>query len=141
MKIEIVTDIVQEPVTLPEVKSALKITGTGHDDELSRLITDARVYVEKACDISVLERELKVTDEDELEEDELPFGPVADLTVTEDTTNEVYVHEYTGGFTETPADIKRLITDLIKFWYDIDDPAAPLPAEIKKKIMLNSRQP
>ena len=138
MKIEIVSEISEEPVTLAEVKDALKIAGTGHDAELSRLITDARVHVEKALDFSVSERELKVTHDEELEEWELPFGPVSDLTVT--FVDPDYIHEYTGG-TECPADIKRLIADVIAFWYDIRDHNAAMPSEIKKKIQLNTRQP
>jgi hypothetical protein len=141
MKIEIVTDITIEPVTLQEVKDALKITGTGHDDELGRLITDARKYVEKAIDQSVLERELKVTSDIELDEWDMPFGPViGDVTdSTDDDYN--YVYEYSAGYDETPADIRRLIILIIKYWYDIDDIAQPLPEVVKNLICANTRNP
>jgi hypothetical protein len=140
MKVVITTDIALEPVTLEEVKEALKVTGTGHDDELERLITDARMYVERAIDTSVSERTLQVTSDVELEEYELPFGPVSDLVETEDADYN-YVYTYTGGEETCPADIKRLITKVIKHWYDIDDEARALPESIKRQIQLRTRQP
>jgi hypothetical protein len=140
MKVVIITDITIEPLTLEEVKDALKITGTGHDTELSRLITDARQYIERAIDTSVSERTLQVTSEDELEEWELPFGPVSGLIETTDSDDN-YVYTYTGGDTDCPAEIKRLITMLIKHWYDIDDEAVALPEVISREIKLRTRQP
>lgn len=144
MKVRIVTDIVIEPVTLEEVKEALKISGSGHEGELERLITAARKYIEKAIDTSVSERTIEVTNDLELEEWELPLGPVSDLALTYGTdweTNTTYIYTYTGGDEECPEDIKRLITMLIKHWYDIDDEAVALPEIIKKEIQLLTRQP
>ena len=140
MKVVIVTDIIIEPLTLEEVKDALKITGTGHDTELSLMITDARQYIERAIDTSVSERTLQVTSEDELEDWELPFGPVSSLVETTDSDDN-YVYTYTGGDADCPADIKRLITMLIKHWYDIDDEAVALPEVISREIKLRTRQP
>ena len=140
MKVEIVTDITVEPITLEEIKEALKITGMGHDTELSRLITDCRAFIEKAIDTSVLEREIKVTSDIALEEWELPLGPVSFLTETTDSDNN-YVYEYTGGDSICPATIQRLITDYIKYCYDIDDEARELPIHIQKQIQLLTRQP
>lgn len=140
MKVRIVTDITIEPVTLEEVKEALKISGTGHDDELERLITDCRMFIEKAIDTSVSEREITVTSDAELEEWELPLGPVSSLVETTDTDDN-YIYSYTGGDTDCPASIKRLITDVIKYRYDIDDEAKELPRSIKKQIQLLTRNP
>ena len=140
MKIVITTDITLEPVTLDEVKDALKISGTGHDTELERLITDCRQLIEKAIDTSVSEREITVTNDTELEEWELPLGPVSNLVESTDADDN-YVYSYTGGNTDCPADIKRLIAMYIKHVYDIDDQAAALPNEIKRMIKLLTRQP
>jgi hypothetical protein len=140
MKVKIITDIIIEPITLDEVKEALKITGSGHDTELERLISDARAYIERAIDTSVLERTLEVTSEDELEDWELPFGPVSNLVKTTDSDGN-YVYTYTGGDMDCPPEIQRLITMLIKHWYDIDDEAVALPEAIKKGIQLRTRQP
>lgn len=144
MKVEITTDITLEPLTPEEVKDALKVSGSGHDAELERLITDARKFIERAIDTSVSTRELQVTSDIELEEWELPFGPVSDLALTYGTDREdntTYIYTYTGGETDCPADIKRLITMLIKFWYDIDDEAVALPENITRMIKTLTRQP
>jgi len=144
MKVRIVTDIELEPVTLEEVKEALKISGSGHDTELEYLITDVRQRVERSIDTSVSTRTLEVTNDLTLEEFELPFGPVSDLALTygtdwdDDTT---YIYTYTGGETDCPAAIKRLILSMIKYVYDIDDEAKELPNDIKKQIQLLTRQP
>ncbi len=140
MKVEIVTDITVEPITLAEVKEALKITGTSADDELERLISDCRDFVEHAIDTSVLEREIKVTSDIELEEWELPLGPVSNIVESTDSDDN-YVYDYTGGETTCPARIQRLITDYIKYCYDIDDEAEALPDSIAKQIKLLTRQP
>jgi hypothetical protein len=141
MKVVITTDITTEPVTLEEVKAALRITGSAHDDDLEDMITDARKYVERATDSSVSERTIEVTNELELEDYELPFGPIiGDTTDTTDTDGN-YVYTYSAGYDPTPPDMKRLILDIIKYWYDIDDVSAELPRSIKKKIQLLNRNP
>lgn len=144
MKVEIVTDLTIEPVTIDEVKAALRITGSYNDDDLEDMITDARVYVEKALDCSVKQKSLKVTNEIELEDYELPFGPVVGDVTSSTNTDSQYVYEYTGGYDDdshaTPL-IKRLILDIIKYWYDIDDLSADMPRSIKKKIQLLNRNP
>ena len=140
MKVVITTDITLEPLTLEEVKEALKISGSGHDTELERLITDCRMFIEKAIDTSVSERDITVTSDTELEEWELPLGPVSNLVESTDVDDN-YVYSYTGGNTDCPADIKRLITMYIKHVYDIDDQAVALPKEITRMIQLLTRQP
>jgi len=144
MKVEFTTDILAEPVTLVEVKEALRITGTSADDELTRFITDARIYVEKAIDTSVSTRTIQVTSLEKLEEWELPYGPTDDLVLTYGTDWEstlTYIYTYTGGVTTCPDEITRLITDYIKYKYDIDDEAIALPNSIKDQIQLLTRQP
>jgi len=141
MKVEIVTDITTEPVTLTEVKNYLKITGSGHDDDLEDMISDARRYVERATDSSVSERSLKVTSDLEMEEWELPFGPVIGDVKDSTDSDSNYIYEYSAGYDPTPPDMKRLILDVIKWWYDIDDMAVPFPNVIKNKIQLLTRNP
>ena len=140
MKVVITTDITLEPLTPEEVKEALKISGSGHDTELERLITDCRMFIEKAIDTSVSEREITVTNDTELEEWELPLGPVSNLVESTDADDN-YVYSYTGGNTDCTDDIKRLITMYIKHVYDIDDQASALPKEIARMIKLLTRQP
>ena len=139
MKVVITTDITLEPLTLEEVKEALKISGSGHDTELERLITDCRMFIEKAIDTSVSEREIEVTSDTELEEWELPLGPVSNLVESTDADDN-YVYSYTGGATDCPADIKRLITDRIEYVYDKCENEA-LAKSIMTQIQLLTRQP
>ena len=139
MKVVITTDITLEPLTLEEVKEALKISGSGHDTELERLITDCRMFIEKAIDTSVSERDIAVTSDTELEEWELPLGPVSNLVESTDADDN-YVYSYTGGNTDCPADIKRLITDRIEYAYDKCENEA-LAKSIMTQIQLLTRQP
>ena len=139
MKVVIETDITLEPLTLEEVKDALRVSGSGHDTELERLITDCRMFIEKAIDTSVSEREIEVTSDTELEEWELPLGPVSDLVESTDSDDN-YVYSYTGGDTDCPADIKRLITDRIEYVYDKCENEA-LAKSIMTQIQLITRQP
>jgi len=139
MKVVITTDITLEPLTLEEVKEALRVSGSGHDTELERLITDCRMFIEKAIDTSVSEREIEVTSDTELEEWELPLGPVSNLVESTDADDN-YVYSYTGGDTDCPADIKRLITDRIEYVYDKCENEA-LAKSIMTQIQLITRQP
>ena len=139
MKVVIETDITLEPLTLEEVKDALRVSGSGHDTELERLITDCRMFIEKAIDTSVSEREIEVTSDTELEEWELPLGPVSNLVESTDADDN-YVYSYTGGDTDCPADIKRLITDRIEYVYDKCENEA-LAKSIMTQIQLITRQP
>jgi len=141
MIVEIVTDITGEPVTLSEVKDYLRITGTAHDTDLETMISDARQYVERVTDSSVSERSLKVTNDLEMEEWELPFGPVIGTVTDSYDTDGNYIYEYSAGYDTTPYDMIRLILDVIKYWYDIDDTSQELPVTIKKKIQLLTRNP
>lgn len=137
MKIEIIEDIEVEPVSLEEVKEALKITGNAHDNALSSLISDCRCYIEKATNRSVSKRKIKVTSEEELEEYELPLGPASNINATYDGN---YIYEYTGGEDECPPDMKRLIILKIKQTYDIDENIPSLEKEIKNLIKALRRE-
>jgi hypothetical protein len=142
MKIEIITDVQEEPVTLDEIKSALRITGNGHDAELSSLISDAREYLEKAINCSLATKEIKVTTDEALEEDELPYGPVQSLDNSdEDDDEEVYIYEYTAGYDPCPAGLKRGIKLMVKYYFDADDLAAPIPKLIKDIILAHAKNP
>jgi len=102
------------------------------------------MYIEKAIDTSVSTRTIQVTSLEKFEEWELPYGPISSLALTYGTNWEsvlTYIYTYTGGTATCPADITRLITDYIKYIYDIDDEAVALPESIKKQIQLLTRQP
>jgi hypothetical protein len=140
MKIEIITDVIAEPVTLDEVKAALRITGNGHDAELTSLITDAREFLEKATNYSFGTKELKVTTDEELEEDELPYGPVQSLD-NSDEAEGIYTYEYTAGYDPCPAALKRGIKLMVKYYFDADDLSEPIPRLVNDIIAAHAKCP
>lgn len=140
MKVEIVSAAETEPVTLLEVKNFIKVTGTGHDDVLDTLRKSARKYLERSTDLSFIEKSLKVTSDRELEEWELPYGPVNEITSSDEPNDDdEYVYEYEAGYEELPDELKTAIKMTVKYWYDIDDISTYLPAEIRKIIGVNQR--
>ena len=141
MKIEIITDIAQEPVSLSEGKTMLRITGNGHDSAVQSMIVAARKYFERALSKSLGEKTLKVTSKDELEVDDLPYGPNQEVIDAVCDAGGNYIYTYTTGYEEVPADIKQGIINLIKYWYDIDDVAGTVPESVEKIIALNTELP
>lgn len=142
MKVEIITDVQEEPITLVEVKSALRVTGNGHDDELQSLMTDAREYMEKAINYSLATKEIKVTTDEPLTEDELPYGPVQALvSESADTENDIYIYQYTAGYDPCPAGLKRGIKLMVKYYFDADDLAAPIPKLVNDIIAAHCKSP
>ena len=141
MKIEIITDIAEEPVSLSEVKTMLRITGSGHDSTVQSMIVAARKYFEKALQKSLGEKTLKVTSKDELEASDLPYGPNQEVTDAICDADGNHIYTYTTGYEEVPADIKQGIIYLIKYWYDIDDVAGTVPESVEKIIAVNTELP
>ena len=138
MKVEIITDIAAEPVTLDEVKAFLRVTGSGHDALLVKTMKGAREYLEKATNLSFGEKVLKVTVDYELPEELLPYGPVIDVT-DEDSDDDYYYYTYEAGYTELPEDLKTGLKMVIKHWYDADDISVDVPKVIKSIIQANDR--
>lgn len=137
MRIEIITDITVEPITLVEVKAALRVTGNGHDATLQSMIPAARKYMEKALQKSLGEKTIKVTSEDELEYYELPYGPNQTITLEELDADDNYVYTYTAGFDVVPEDIIQGLFLKIKMLYDGDDLATGIPERLKEIIAVN----
>jgi len=138
MKIEIITDVTTEPITLSEVKGMLRVTGNAHDTPLTSMITSARVYMERALNKNLAVKTMKVTTDEEL--DELPYGPVNTLISAEEDDGD-YIYTYTSGYTALPEDIKQGLFYLIKHWFDIDDVASAVPESVNRVIQLNTNCP
>ena len=132
MKVEVITDLAQEPVTLEGAKKMCRITGNGHDFEIGGLIKSARVFMEWQLNMSLGEKEYKVTIDRELSKDELPYGPVTEITA-EGEDDGVYTYEYKAGIV-CPEDIRQGIYFLVKHWFDIDDVSAELPRALQTLI-------
>ena len=139
MKIELIEDIENEPVSLAELKAFMKVTGSAHDSILQAMNTSARVYLEKATGLSFAPKTLKVTSDYKLEEWELPYGPVNEITDEEE--GDDYTYTYTTGYDDLPDDLKLGIKMTVKHWYDIDDIAAEVPNAVKKIVQINQETP
>lgn len=141
LKIDVITDLTDEPVTLTEVKAMLRITGTGHDVALASMITMARKYLESALNQSLGAKTLELTSDDEYEEYELPYGPNQTVTDEDEDSDDNYIYTYTTGFDAVPEHVKMLLMQIIKYWYDIDDMGADLPNSIQNLIAINTTRP
>ena len=139
MKIELVEVLTEPQITLEEVKNALRIKGTGHEAELVSVLESAITYAERIIDSTIGEKKWKVTTEFDYDEDTLPRGPVSDMTETEVDGKNVY--EYTGGYEDLPANIKRLVLLICKRIYDLDDLAESVDSEISRLAQSATRQP
>ena len=139
LKIEVITDLTDEPVSLAEVKAMLRITGSGHDSVILSMITMARKYLEGVLNKSLGQKTLKVTSDDKYEAYDLPYGP--NQVVTNEDDDDNYVYTYTTGYETVPDDIKILLMQTIKYWHDIDDIGAELPKSIQNLIAVNTTTP
>jgi uncharacterized phiE125 gp8 family phage protein len=134
--IEIVNDIVTEPLSLTDAKTWLRVTFSTDDGVISSLITSARSWLEQFTGVGFGARKLTayITIEDYSKDFELPYGPVKTIVKVYDkdgeadldsslyelyggklrfkTTGEFYV-TYTCGYSSLPdpllQDIKRIV--------------------------------
>lgn len=68
-----------EPVTLDQAKSQCRVDFDDDDDELKRLISTARDYVEKYCGLSLAQQQLKISAINFASMATLPLSPVREL--------------------------------------------------------------
>ena len=141
LKIEVITDLTDEPVSLEDVKAMLRITGNGHNAALLSMITMARKYLEGVLNKSLGEKTLKLTSDDEYDTYNLPYGPNQVITDEDEDDDGNYVYTYTTGYETVPDDIKMLLMEVIKYWFDIDDIGAELPKSIQNLIAVNTTTP
>jgi hypothetical protein len=142
MKVEITSTAASEAVSISEIKDFLKVTGSAHDDVLNALNEAARKYLEKATNLSFIEKTIKVTSDRELEEWELPYGPVSEVTDKDEPDDDGnYVYTYDTGYEDLPEDLKTAIKMTVKYWYDMDDISDNLPLAARKIIELNQTNP
>lgn len=116
-----------EPVTVEELKAHLSIDFNDHDVLLTSLLKSARRTVEKYTAVSLVDSDIKVRWELLSNVEELPYGPVKE--VTEDDGFEVvgllgtFVNvktssidqvtiDYKTGYDEVPEDLKLAIMKL-----------------------------
>lgn len=93
MGLTLVSPPAVEAVTLAEVKTHLRVSGTSQDAELTSYIRSAARFVERQIERSLTTRTLKLTLDSFSDAIHLPFGPVQSITSVQ------YVD--TAGLTQT----------------------------------------
>jgi uncharacterized phiE125 gp8 family phage protein len=93
--IKVTADAVVEPVTLPLLKKHVEIDFSDHDDLLEQLLISAREQVEKFLCVSLVDTSITVRWE-ELSTEELPYGPVHTIAVTDEYNSAVTGHTIEG---------------------------------------------
>ena len=101
--IEIVNDIVAEPLSVTDAKSWLRVTFSTDDAVIGSLVTSARSWLEQFTGLGFGSRKMisYVTIEDYSMDFELPYGPINTVTEVYDKAQEVVVstayYEVYGG--------------------------------------------
>jgi uncharacterized phiE125 gp8 family phage protein len=84
-----------EPVDLDRLKSYVQIRSNTHDNLLNELLTEAREEVEKFLCVSLVDTQITVRWE-EMETEELPYGPGRSLVSVKDKDGSDVSHEVEG---------------------------------------------
>lgn len=138
MEIQIIEDLVSEPVTLQEVRDYLRITTTSEDDLLLEMVTDARERLEKFTNLSFGEKTLKCRWNALNGWQEIPYQPNAVISACVNDDNVALTYEvrgleykalycvnntgvtitYTTGFTTLPKALKIAIMKEVATSYE-----------------------
>ena len=83
--VQVVTPPTQEPVSLQEAKNHLRVDGNQDDALIQMCISSARIYFEKACEISIAQSTLQLNLDSFPEIIYLPMGPTSTIIDVEYT--------------------------------------------------------
>lgn len=96
MQVEILTELVSEPVSVAEARAYLRITTTAEDSIISGLITSARMRLEKFANLSFGAKEIQVYFNELWDWQELPYQPNSTITSVKDS-DEIDLVYYERG--------------------------------------------
>lgn len=146
--VEIVTDVVTEPVTLADAKAWMRISYNTDDTLIQDLIEGARKHIEKLTSLSFATKTLKANIEltgsiPSVWMVDVPYGPLVSITelkwktgfnlyetlVNNDDYEKIvgkiwlynagnYIITYQAGYTTLPEDIKSDILTLVAWSYE-----------------------
>lgn len=158
-------DSVVFPVTLDKMKEYLKVSTTADDDLIIEMIQEARIWVEKRCGISIVEKEVTAILE-VMNEQELPYGPIQKDTIAvlnsegDTVTDPVLIGldggyislrgngrfevSYTAGMATVPQDLQGAIKAYVAFSYEnrgdeLDKSTQPFAVLARKKSNMYKR--
>lgn len=108
MKVEVISDMVSEPVSLTEIKNWLRIKDFTDDDNLLiELSKSTRRHLEKFTGLSFGIKTLESIVDVDREQVELPYSPVSSVT-------SVYELSATNDWELVEVDDYRLVGDVLK---------------------------
>jgi len=117
MQVEIITELVSEPVSVAEMRDYLRITTTVEDTLISSLITSARMRLEKYANLSFGAKTIQVYWDEVWDWKELPYQPKATITSVKDKDDVTLVYEERG----TPyLQFKTNCSNGVIVLYDVD---------------------
>jgi uncharacterized phiE125 gp8 family phage protein len=160
-QVEVIDDLVSEPVTLQEAKDYMRISSDAEDDLIEELITSARERMEKFTGLSLGEKTLKAYWLYFHTPAEIPYGPVTDVISVVDDNDvaleytarglqykvlEVYstqgvLVEYQAGFAVVPKGLKLAILKQVSTDYEnrenyvVGEQAYELSSDSKRQAM------
>lgn len=137
-QVEIITDLVSEPVTLQEAKDYMRISSEAENDLIEELITSARERVEKYTGLSLGQKTLKAYWLYFHTPSEIPYGPITAINSVVDDNDvaleytarglqykvlEAYstqgvLIEYEAGFAVVPKGLKLAILKQVSTDYE-----------------------
>lgn len=151
---------VTEPVALQEVKDYLRVSTTADDVVITEMITEARIWVERRCGISVIPKEVNAILE-VMNSQELPYGPILEfdsiiiIDENEDVVSDPniiglpggypslngygrFTLSYDAGYAICPQDLKQAIKAAVAFNYEnrgdeLDKSTKPYAEEARRK--------
>lgn len=143
---------VTEPVSLDAVKAYMRVDYTNDDALITSMINEARVWVEKRCSLSLVERSVSAVVE-VVNRIELPYGPVTGPVVVKDKNGDDvasptligdkhprlegcgrFTATYNAGFAEVPESLRLAIMAKVAADYENrgDSPASGYGAIAEK---------
>lgn len=156
---------IEFPVTVTRMKEYLKVSTTADDLLIGEMINEARMWVEKRCGISIIEKQVTAILE-VMNEQELPYGPIQKGTIEvlnadgETVTDPVLIGldggyislrgygrfevSYTAGMETVPQDIQGAIKAYVAFVYEnrgdeLDKSTQPFAVLARKKSNMYKR--
>lgn len=108
-----------EPLTLAEVKRHVTVDDDDHDEDLLDMIVEARQFIERECNISIITQTLETTFDSGYgvaAAFDLPFGPVQSVAAVEYVDATGIVHEVTAYQSDVYAPTARVMPAYGTLW-------------------------
>lgn len=132
---KVITQPLQEPVTLTEAKAWMNVDYDEKDNIISSLITAARHLLEEKYDIGIMSKQVQVVIDNSCGGMELPGYPSSEITATDRDGNEVQL-TVTGEsvvYIDSPCDCYLKVT--YTSGYDLGEVPDVYKTAIKEQVL------